>query len=208
MKFDKVDHFVYYVKNLDDAVKHYSTLMGAHITIGGKHTSKGTHNALLKIGNKSYLEFIALDPKSTVTPNQIWMGIDKNSNEENIRWAINTDNLEKVFQTISNMTSQTIGIEEGSRKTDAGTLRWHMISPLNVKKASIIPFAIDWTQSAYHPCERMTQQCSIKNISFHTDDLNTSEKLFSELNLQFKIIEGSEDKIELTLQCPNGTVVL
>jgi len=57
-----IDHLVVAARNLDEGVAWIESRLGATASPGGEHERFGTHNALLSLGNNSYLEIIAPNP--------------------------------------------------------------------------------------------------------------------------------------------------
>ncbi len=55
---DRFDHAVIAVQDLDAAMAAYRDL-GFAVTPGGKHTGRGTHNAIIRFG-LDYLELLAV----------------------------------------------------------------------------------------------------------------------------------------------------
>jgi hypothetical protein len=56
------DHFVVGINDLETGIDQFEALTGVRAVAGGVHPHIGTCNALLSIGEQSYLEIIAPDP--------------------------------------------------------------------------------------------------------------------------------------------------
>lgn len=57
-----VDHLVVAAAGLDAGAAWLEAHLGAPLAPGGRHAAMGTHNRLLRLGPRLYLELIAIDP--------------------------------------------------------------------------------------------------------------------------------------------------
>jgi hypothetical protein len=61
-----IDHFVYLVHDLDKMAAQIGGQLGVSFSPGGRHQDRGTQNVLLRVGEKTYLELITVDPEKSV----------------------------------------------------------------------------------------------------------------------------------------------
>jgi hypothetical protein len=71
-----LDHLVVAAATLEQGEDHVESRLGVRPLRGGKHVAMGTHNSLLKLGEKTYLEVIAIDPDAVAPGRARWFGLD------------------------------------------------------------------------------------------------------------------------------------
>ena len=71
-----LDHLVVAAATLEEGEDYVESRLGARPLRGGKHVAMGTHNSLLKLGEKTYLEVIAIDPDGVAPGRPRWFGLD------------------------------------------------------------------------------------------------------------------------------------
>jgi Glyoxalase-like domain len=145
------DHLVYATPDLDATVEQIATVLGVRPAYGGQHTGLGTHNALLSLGPRVYLEIIAPDPAQPRPARPRPFGLDELSGPALRGWAAAPDNLDAALQR-----SATAGFDYGlvvaaARRTAEGhELKWRMTNSAHSAAVAVAPFLIDWADSA-HP---------------------------------------------------------
>ena len=71
-----LDHIVVAAATLERGEDYVEARLGARPRRGGRHVAMGTHNSLLKLGDRVYLEVIAIDPEGTTPARPGWFGLD------------------------------------------------------------------------------------------------------------------------------------
>jgi hypothetical protein len=71
-----LDHLVVAAATLADGIDYIAEIAGVTPQPGGKHAAMGTHNALVRLSERTYLEIIAIDPEGTRPPRPRWFGLD------------------------------------------------------------------------------------------------------------------------------------
>jgi len=71
-----LDHLVLAAATLADGIDYFAGVTGVAPQPGGRHVAMGTHNALVRLGERVYLEIIAIDPAGTKPARPRWFGLD------------------------------------------------------------------------------------------------------------------------------------
>ncbi len=205
----KIDHIVYAVHDLDQAIKDVSVLTGATPVFGGYHTHKGTKNALLHLGNQCYLELITVDEANEKIKAPRWMGVDLIKEPRITRWSLKSTDLGADSEMLIAYQHDMGVIDKGSRKmTNGQTLQWGMILPLSQPAVDIIPFATDWQDSDVHPTDQLPETCALASLSLAHPNPNAARKTLKDLGLSMDIDTSPEPRITIQIKCPKGLVSL
>lgn len=199
-----IDHLVYCVPDLHQAMKIFSEKCGVEVVYGGQHLSIGTHNALLNIGNGAYLEFLAIDPSNTNIQGSRWMGMDLIDQPTFTRWAIKTNNLEQDTTILKKVNAEMGNIFAGSRKkADGSTLNWAMALPLALPEVEILPFMIDWKDSI-HPTATLATGCQLLTLGATHPTPELVQPTLNALGTNLKVKKDSKAKLYARIQTPMG----
>ena len=71
-----LDHIVIGSFTLDEGTKFVENILQAKLSGIGYHKDMGTHNRVIRISEKVYLEVIAIDPKTSKLNNRKWFNLD------------------------------------------------------------------------------------------------------------------------------------
>ncbi len=147
-----IDHLVYACPDLDAAVAEIARLTGVRPQHGGQHPGLGTHNALLSLGDRTYLEIIAPDPAQPGTGQQPF-GLGHLTAPALRAWAAAPQDLDAAVRR-----ARAEGFDYGDivtrhrRTLGDGELSWRMTTYPHDGALAVIPFLIDWGP-ARHPAE-------------------------------------------------------
>ena len=75
----KLDHIVFGSFTLEEGTEFVENILQAKLSDIGYHKDMGTHNRVIRISERVYLEVIAIDPKTSNSNNRKWFNLD-NSN--------------------------------------------------------------------------------------------------------------------------------
>jgi len=198
-----IDHILIGVPDLDHTVDDLTKLLGVRPAYGGKHP-RGTHNALLSLGNHTYLEFIALQPG--VTGSDIAMadlaGLTK---PVPIGWAVVAPSTASLAASLARSDFPLSEPDAGSRPTPSGELLHWQTLELTAEPAGA-PFFIVWSPDTHHPSTTSPQGCRLVGLQVTTPDSKQLRALCSALTLPVEVLDGPKVRFSVALDCPSGQV--
>jgi hypothetical protein len=147
-----IDHLVYACPDLTAAVDEIARLTGVRPEYGGQHTGLGTHNALLSLGDRTYLEVIAPDPAQPAA-GTLPFGLDDLTAPALRAWAAAPEDLDKATRGARSEGFDYGDVVAGHRRTPGnGELSWRMTNYPHNGAVGVVPFLIDWGRSR-HPAQ-------------------------------------------------------
>ena len=204
-----IDHIVYAVPDFDAALIYLENQFGILPSIGGRHLQRGTKNALINLGNQCYLEILAVDHENTDFHGQRWMGMDLIGQPAVTRWAVKSDNIEKESLLLAQFRSDLGVITSGERKTtDGSLLKWKMTLPAPAPVVEIAPFLLDWSKSAFHPCDRLDSLCELVSLDLYHPQPELFNGLFKSLSIDLQVLYGEFPKINVKIKGRTGIITL
>ena len=203
-----VDHLIYAVPELSAGVAAIEKLLGVRAAIGGKHVGLGTHNALLALGPKTYLEIIAPDPDQDDYRQPMIFGIDDLAHPHLVTWVARVDDLNAIAAQDLGQGQKFGEVLSGSRKNpDGATLTWRFTDPFTVIADGIVPFLIDWGESP-HPAKSAPSGAQLVQLRAEHPDPDDVRQLIDKLGLDLPVSQGPQPALAAVIDCPNGRVEL
>lgn len=206
MREPLLDHLVYATPDLEATCRDLETRLGVRASAGGQHPGRGTHNALISIGPRAYLEIIGPDPLQP-EPRPVWFGIDQLAAPKLITWAVHVDDLEAFMKEIS--PNANVGlVRSGSRKTPEGTtLSWRLTEPQVVQGIGLVPFLIEWN-SREHPAGSAITGPQFVQLRVEHPEPESIRKQLNSLRLEVAIEQGSTPALVAIFQGANDLIEL
>ncbi len=201
-----LDHLVYATPDLEATCRDLEIRLGVRASAGGQHPGRGTHNALISIGPKAYLEIIGPDPLQPET-RPVWFGIDQLTAPKLITWAVRVDKLETLAREIS-PTVQVGVVRSGSRKTPAGTtLSWQLTEPQLAEGVGLVPFLIEWN-SRLHPGDSAIAGPPLVQLRIEHPEPESIKEQLSLLQLEVAIEQRSSPALVAFFEDTNDLIEL
>lgn len=204
----QVDHIIVAVADLQDGTRQMQDLTGVEAVFGGRHPGRGTQNALLATGPRSYLEILA--PQSDVdVPEAVeWLLAFDDLKPTN--FAVSTTDMPGTVALLQNQGYVTSDPTPGSRSLpDGGTLMW---TAMGISDPAIVgaPFFIQWDVASPHPATTSPRGCELGSLTVLSPHKVELDRLFRVLGLEVVVEDaaGADAAYQVLLECPKGTVLL
>ena len=124
-----LDHLVVAAAHLDEGAAWLESRLGVALAPGGRHAAMGTHNRLLRLGPKCYLEVIAVDPAAPAPGRPRWFGLDDAATRARIaerprlvHWVARTNDLATASAACLELPGEILPLSRDS-------LRWRISVP-------------------------------------------------------------------------------
>src|SRR6202790_431512 len=197
-----LDHILLGCNDLDRGIAFVEEHTGVRAAFGGVHPGRGTRNALLSLGEKHYLEIIALDPLQSDAPDHY--GLQKLIEPRLVGWAAHPGDLNQFATRLSNAGLGFDGPNPGSRKRpDGRLLQW---TTLNLKDDHIglLPFFIEWSADTIHPSVDAPAGWKIVHFSMSPPKPSELKRLSTLLDLDVPIEQAEKAQLRATISCAGG----
>jgi glyoxalase-like protein len=152
------DHLVVAASTLEHGEQHIEALLGVRPQRGGKHVAMGTHNSLIKLGPRSFLELIAIDPEGAAPARPRWFALDTPAMRQAlgeaprlIHWVARSDDIEAARRACPIDPGPALPIERGS-------FHWRITIPDDghLPGDGVAPTLIQWSD-ARHPADALPE---------------------------------------------------
>ena len=152
------DHLVIAAETLEQGEDHLESLLGVRPQRGGRHVAMGTHNSVLRLGPRTYIEVIAIDPDGAAPTRPRWFALDNKAMQARlleaprlIHWVARTEDIDAARRACP--------IDPGEVHTMArGAFEWRITIPADghLPGDGIVPTLIQWSD-ARHPTDAMPE---------------------------------------------------
>jgi hypothetical protein len=201
-----IDHLIYRAPDLADAVADVEERFGVRARAGGKHIGLGTHNALLALGPRTYLEIIAPDPGQPQPSVPRQSGLDGASRGGLAGWAIACQDIDAAVADARRCGYDPGEVADMQRALPTGAvLRWRLT--LNVVPGGLVPFLISWGD-AEHPARSAPRGLTLETFHLEHPDPASLVPLLSALGADTQVRLAAAPALVAHLSGPNGSTVL
>ena len=207
-----LDHLVVAATTLADGIDYIAETCGVAPVAGGKHLAMGTHNALLSLDERTYLEIIAVDPEGAKPSRPRWFDLD------NIALQAELVERPRLIHWVARATD--IGAAAARCPLPLGTVhamargdyRWRITIPDDGSRPmrGVLPTLIQW-DVPQHPAERLPRSgISLLQLAASHFEPKPIRAALAALGLQEALALTFDREVRLAamLRTPRGIVTL
>ena len=207
-----LDHLVLAATTLADGIAYVSELTGLTPLPGGKHPTMGTHNALLRLGPRLFLEVLAIDPDGTVPNRPRWFDQDEPRMRATlaegpalIHWAVRSNDIEND----ATRSTVDLGTILPMRR---GNFKWRITVPADghLPERGLVPTLIEWSDER-HPADTLADS-GVQLVALageHPEPAPVRAALAAlGLSDTLKVTYGRTPRLAAMLRTPRGVVTV
>ena len=208
----ELDHLVVAARALEEGVAWVEARLGVAMGAGGKHALMSTHNRVLNLGGRRFLEVIAVDPQAPPPGRPRWFSLDEPEMIERleqgpalIHWVARSDDIERAVRATAAGEAEILSLARGP-------YRWRMGVPRSGRLAQqgIAPTMIQWDGA--HPCDAAPESgCRLERLVLrHPEAARTLDALRAAGLRGEEPVEAREQGagLEARIRTPKGIVEL
>lgn len=207
----EADHLVLAATTLAQGIDYIADLTGVAPRPCGKHSAMGTHNALLKLGERLYLEIIAIDPQGARPSRKRWFDLDDGDLKADllerprlIHWVARTADLDRA--------TQLAGYDAGAiHRMERGDYAWRITVPDDGARPGrgVLPTLVQWESP--HPADALpVSGLSLEQLAGSHPDPAPVRRSLAVLGLEalLRVTYDRDVRLAAMLRTPRGLVAL
>jgi catechol 2,3-dioxygenase-like lactoylglutathione lyase family enzyme len=199
------DHVQLGCNDLDQGIAFVEQKTGVKAAFGGVHPGRGSRNALLKLGERRYLEILAPDPAQGRSMDV--RALYRIESPRLLEWVAHVDDLDPVIKALAAANIETKPVFPGSRKRpDGKLLRWRALN-LKDNRGGVLPFFIEWSADSAHPSSDAPAGCELKSFTVIDPAPDQVRATFRTLRLEdVEVRPGVRRGLKAVIKGPRGTL--
>ena len=205
-----IDHLVVAAQTLEQGCDYVESGLRVRPQPGGKHPTMGTHNALLRLGERLYLEVMAIDPEAPKPLRARWFDLDEprmraslTDGPRLIHFVARTDDIDGLAARSPEDLGDVLPMARGE-------WRWRMTIPVDghLPGRGLVPTLIQWPDER-HPAEAMPDHgLSLVALAGEHPDPAPVRAAIARLGLadDVKVTYGQSPRLAAMVRTPRGIV--
>ncbi len=208
----ELDHLVVAARTLDEGAAWCEATFGVVPGAGGRHALMGTHNRLLPLGARRYLEIIAVDPDAPAPARVRWFDLDAPAMRQAlaagprlVHWVARCAAIDAAAERLRRAGADAGEIVDAERASAAGLLRWRISLRADGRRlaAGALPALIEWRGA--HPADAMNEP-PLALAALEVAGLD--DAVWSALAPRGVTRRGDGPPLRAVVDGPNGRVIL
>ncbi|ADI15923.1 VOC family protein [Truepera radiovictrix] len=200
-----LDHLLWEEWRLEEGERRFFDLTGVAPARGGSHSVGGTHNSLLSLGERAYLELIAPHPT-----HPSGAALPKEAPPEFVprlfAFAVSGDL--NLVERLAIAAGLTVSLTRGSRRTPEGTLvTWQTAFVKGHAFGASLPFFVRFG-GAHHPAQTAPKGCRLLEFSVGHPHHEALSRLYTALEIGVPVVAAEHPLLRAKLETPKGVLVL
>ena len=169
---------------------------------GGQHPGRGTHNKVLGLGPRTYLEIIAPDPTQPEPSESRPYGVEGIARGQLVGWALACEDIEDAVERARSKGLDPGGVVEGQRVgLTRALLRWRVTG--NAQAAGLIPFLIEWGETP-HPAVDAPPGLALLSLHLEHPDPQSLATALAALGANVEVRKAPEPALVARIDGPQG----
>lgn len=202
----RVDHLVWYSADLDQGIRYFAERLDCEPVYGGVHPGEGTQNSLMSLAEDTYLEIVGTDPAQPAA--NLESELRRLAGSGLYHWAAGGLDLEIVRQRALAAGLEGSEIMTGGRRLPNGALlTWKLFGIRNHGLGALLPFFIDWMDSA-HPAKTAPRGGLLVKIEVVSPAAERLRAIFSIFDLDIAVVGGPVPGFQATVASRKGQQIL
>jgi Glyoxalase-like domain len=203
-----LDHLVYAAPELDEAVAELEVRLGVRPAYGGKHAGGLTHNALLSLGEDTYLEIIAAVPGAAAPGTPLAFGLHMLENARLVTWSMKAPDIDRrIEEARAHGYDPGDAVDGGRELPDGSRLSWRVSLRPQLAGDGIIPFLTQW-RSEPHPATTAPKGCRFVSLRAEHPEPEGVLAMLQALAVEMDVSRGDKARLIAILDTPKGRVEL
>jgi hypothetical protein len=206
------DHLVVAGVTLAQAIEWFADLTGVSARPSGQHVRMGTHNALAKLGERAFVELIAIDPSLPKPARPRWFDMDDmklaltlGEQPRLIHWVARTTDLDGLVARADHEAGTVMSMARGE-------FQWRITVPDDGHRPGdgVLPTLIQWDVEK-HPADGLPDYgMELEQLAAshpEPEEIRASLKVLG-LGEKLRVTYGSSPRLAAMLRTPRGLVTL
>lgn len=199
-----LDHLVLACDDLDQACAEFESHTGVTPIEGGRHVGVGTRNAIVGLGERSYIEIMSIDPDQRPPARVRPFRVGNRGALGLAGWVVAPDDIDGAVARLREQGHESRDPVTMQRAVSGGgSVSWRLAAP-EEWSGGVLPLLIDW-QGSSTPATDAPAGCDLVALSAHHPDPKRARALLAAIGIDISVDAGRE-RLTAVVSTPKGDV--